>query len=60
MCASDLGATYWRWEEEAKMWNVDMRTTHTCRNFEDIREWAVGRNLLDWDETAPSRLTSDS
>lgn len=57
MCASNLGAMYWRWLDDIKVWNVDMRTTHTCRNFEDIRKWAVERNLPHWDNTVPSRLT---
>lgn len=57
MCASNLGSLVYRWSDIKGQWVVNMESRHTCKNFEDIRRWAVSRALRDWDTTAPSDLT---
>lgn len=47
-CASDVGTIYWEWSEPKQKMFGNLRTTHTCKNFEKIREWAAQHKL---DET---------
>ncbi|EHK19642.1 uncharacterized protein TRIVIDRAFT_46478, partial [Trichoderma virens Gv29-8] len=47
-CASDVGTIYWEWSEQKQKMFGNLRTTHTCRDFEKIREWAARHRL---DET---------
>ncbi|KAL7942894.1 hypothetical protein V8C42DRAFT_330679 [Trichoderma barbatum] len=47
-CASDVGTIYWEWSEQKNKMFGNLRTTHTCKNFEKIREWAAQHRL---DET---------
>lgn len=50
-CASDTSTIYWEWSPEKKKMFGNLRTTHTCRNFEKIRDWAVQHKLqqgFDW------------
>ncbi|KAL7795106.1 hypothetical protein V8C37DRAFT_375616 [Trichoderma ceciliae] len=47
-CASDVGTIYWEWSEQKQKMFGNLRTTHTCKDFEKIREWATQHRL---DET---------
>jgi hypothetical protein len=50
-CASDVSTIYWEWSLEKKKMFGNLRTTHTCRNFEKIKEWAMDHRLkqdFDW------------
>ncbi|KAL6854525.1 hypothetical protein J3F83DRAFT_764464 [Trichoderma novae-zelandiae] len=44
-CASDVGTIYWEWSEEKKKMFGNLRTTHTCKDFDKIREWAAQYKL---------------
>jgi hypothetical protein len=50
-CHSDISTHYWRWEDWHKKpgARVYSQTTHTCRNFEKIQQWAVEHRLRDFD-----------
>ncbi|KAF2261377.1 hypothetical protein CC78DRAFT_356142 [Lojkania enalia] len=50
-CHSDISTHYWRWEDWHKHpgSRVYSQTTHTCRNFEKIQEWAIEHRLRDFD-----------
>lgn len=50
-CHSDISTHYWRWEDWHKKpgSRVYSQTTHTCRKFEKVQEWAVERRLRDFD-----------
>jgi hypothetical protein len=49
MCSSDIGTIYWRWNEKRGRTLANTQTTHVCRNFEKIREWASKRVVEKWD-----------
>ena len=40
-CSSDISTIYWEWSEKKHRMFGNVKTTHTCRNFEKIRDWAV-------------------
>ncbi|OAQ75808.1 tat pathway signal sequence [Purpureocillium lilacinum] len=40
-CSSDISTIYWEWSEKKQRMFGNVHTTHTCRNFEKIRDWAV-------------------
>jgi len=40
-CSSDISTIYWEWSEKKQKMFGNVRTTHTCKNFEKIRDWAV-------------------
>ncbi len=40
-CSSDISTIYWEWSEKKQKMFGNVHTTHTCRNFEKIRDWAV-------------------
>jgi hypothetical protein len=40
MCSSDISLITWSWREQEKEFKADADTIHTCRDFEEIREWA--------------------
>ncbi|KAF5019109.1 hypothetical protein F66182_8878 [Fusarium sp. NRRL 66182] len=40
-CSSDISTIYWEWSEKRQRMFGNVRTTHTCKNFEKIRGWAV-------------------
>lgn len=50
-CASDTGTIYWEWSTERRKMFGNLRTTHTCRDFDKIHEWATEHKLqqeFDW------------
>ncbi|KAI1202983.1 hypothetical protein F5X97DRAFT_342899 [Nemania serpens] len=51
-CASNVGTIIWVWRDFISQWDPDFTTTHTCRNYKKIRDWAVERAMVgDWDRT---------
>ncbi|KAL5610699.1 hypothetical protein FOBRF1_006816 [Fusarium oxysporum] len=40
-CSSDISTIYWEWSVKKQRMFGNVRTTHTCRNFDRIRDWAV-------------------
>ena len=51
MCSSDVSTIFWEWSPENKKMMGNLATTHTCRNFEKIRDWALEHQLkegFDW------------
>ena len=65
-CASDTATIYWEWSEEKQKMFGNLRTTHTCKDFGKIREWAAENMLkeeFDWfkrPEGAPLRQSGFS
>lgn len=45
MCSADTATIPWAWSKSQGRTIADARTTHTCRDFEAIREWARGRRV---------------
>jgi hypothetical protein len=41
-CSSDISTIFWEWSEKKQKMFGNVKTTHTCRNFEKIRDWAIG------------------
>lgn len=58
-CHSDVSTIFWEWSERRQRYLGNAHTTHTCRNFEKIRQWGNenrARTDLDFyvkDEGAP-------
>lgn len=46
-CSSDISTIYWQWSPKFQHMLGNPATTHTCRDFEHIREWAVQHKLDD-------------
>jgi hypothetical protein len=40
-CSSDISTIFWEWSEKKQKMFGNVRTTHTCKNFDKIRDWAV-------------------
>ncbi|RDW82687.1 hypothetical protein BP6252_03799 [Coleophoma cylindrospora] len=55
MCHSDIAAVYWDYEPERGIPLPQETEPHTCRNFEKIREWALGREVesIKWEKGPP-------
>lgn len=49
MCTVDIGVMGQVWFQPARAERpeayVDFNTEHVCRNFEDVRKWAKGRQI---------------
>lgn len=44
MCDVDLSPVTEIWYETAEIWAPNFKTTHTCRNFSQILDWALERH----------------
>lgn len=40
-CHSDLSTIFWEWSERKGRYLGNAHTTHTCKNFDKIREWGI-------------------
>ncbi|KAF2653667.1 hypothetical protein K491DRAFT_694507 [Lophiostoma macrostomum CBS 122681] len=58
-CAGNTGTHFYFWSEEAGHWKMDMRSRHTCRNFERLQEWARARDYTGFDPFVRSHSTAD-
>ena len=57
MCSSDISTVVWAWDESRQMTLPLANVTHTCRDFEAIRQWAGARQAPNWDRRIdPSKL----
>jgi len=43
MCDSDIGLMAYSYDRETQFATARTSMMHMCRNFEDIRNWAKGR-----------------
>lgn len=43
MCNADVSPVTEIWYESAGLWAPNFKTTHTCKNFPAILEWALAR-----------------
>ncbi|KAH8647914.1 hypothetical protein BX600DRAFT_518318 [Xylariales sp. PMI_506] len=54
MCHGDIATVYWRYNEVRRIPLPQLAVTHTCRDFDLIKEWALERQLfldeLHWDK----------
>ncbi|CCC13418.1 hypothetical protein SMACR_06916 [Sordaria macrospora] len=41
-CSADTSALFWEWSERRQMMVGNTGTTHTCRDWEKVREWGLG------------------
>ncbi|KAI8626641.1 tat pathway signal sequence [Xylariaceae sp. FL1651] len=48
VCQADTTAVPFVWSDASKLMAAGMGTTHMCRDFEKVREWAFARSLT-WD-----------
>ena len=39
-CFGDVSTIFWEWDEKTQRMLGNTKTTHTCRNFEKIKDWA--------------------
>ena len=46
ICHSDLATIYWEWMPERNRAYGNTRTTHTCRNFEKVKQWALENQMV--------------
>jgi hypothetical protein len=51
MCSSDISTIHFDWLPSRHAYFVVAKQTHTCRNFEKLRQWTMDKNVLDWDPT---------
>lgn len=40
-CSSDVSTIAWSWSEKRQRMVGNVGSTHTCKNFKKIRDWAV-------------------
>lgn len=46
MCHADVATIYWQWIPSVRVPKPRLEVTHTCRDFEAIREWAKENELM--------------
>jgi hypothetical protein len=46
LCHADVGVMTTRWIESNQDFAANFDVTRQCRNFDAIREWAIGRRAL--------------
>ena len=51
MCNADLSTVWLQWEPGAQRNRAVVASTHTCRNFEKIQQWAEEHRLVTWDDS---------
>jgi hypothetical protein len=47
MCNIDVSTVFWEYNEDAKRSVPSAQTTHTCRDWDRIHQWAVEHRLTD-------------
>jgi len=47
MCNADISTVYWQWNARKQVTQADARITHTCRDFDAIREWGMERQVTE-------------
>lgn len=62
-CAGDVSTIYWEWSIQKKKMFGNLKTTHTCKDFDKLQDWARRHKInedFDWFkhvEGAPIRHT---
>ncbi|KAF9893744.1 hypothetical protein FE257_009914 [Aspergillus nanangensis] len=51
MCSSDISVIIWQWHEPSQSVRPHANITHTCRDFEAIRNWAWSRRAPNWNQS---------
>lgn len=52
MCSSDISVYTWSWSDEDQTYVNEVKSPHTCRNFDKLRDWSVENSekvYFDWD-----------
>lgn len=44
MCAADVTPIVWQWEEDAQLVRRKDDVPHTCRNWDEVYQWANERD----------------
>ena len=53
MCNADVSTMYWRKDPFTNEFKISTQNMHTCRNFEDLRDWAFERFIDDLERDGP-------
>ena len=51
MCHGDVATVYWQWKPRERRPVPRLEITHTCRDFEAIKQWALNHQLENDEET---------
>jgi hypothetical protein len=46
MCNADITPTTWVWDAKEGKSKAVANVAHTCRNFDDVKAWAMERRLV--------------
>ena len=46
MCSADTATIPWSWSKSQQRTIAEARTTHTCKDFDAIRDWARSRHVV--------------
>jgi len=46
MCSVDISTIFWHWIPELQQSAPSAQTTHTCRDFDAVKEWAEEHVLV--------------
>lgn len=57
MCQSDITPMPFFYRESDDNIYSSLETTHYCRNFEDIKDWAKQRQVTHWESLANDPYT---
>ena len=56
MCSADVSTIYWQWDKYRERTIANAKSTHVCRNFEKIYDWAKNHAIGDWDPSINTDL----
>ncbi|GFF55726.1 hypothetical protein IFM58399_10144 [Aspergillus lentulus] len=61
MCSSDISTIVWVWDPASHTARPHANVTHTCRNFEAIRQWSWEHRAQKWNQSifVPDRLRGE-
>jgi hypothetical protein len=51
MCSADVSPIAWQWFEKDQEAKAVAEIAHTCRNFDDIRDWAKEHKVKQFDRS---------
>ncbi|PKX97279.1 oxidase ustYa family protein, partial [Aspergillus novofumigatus IBT 16806] len=62
MCSSDISTIVWVWDSASHKARPHANVTHTCRDFEAIRQWSLEHRAPVWNRSifVPDPLRQDS
>ncbi|KAK3388267.1 hypothetical protein B0T20DRAFT_457375 [Sordaria brevicollis] len=63
-CSADTSALFWEWSERRKMMVGNTATTHTCKDWEKVRQWGLehqtGRYFDPYERVEGAPIRDDS